>query len=79
MRQCWTCNSEHDLDEACPGSSANRSAMAAGGSLLFGSEALAPVIEASFAGPCSDGDWIEEGDSIRADGDGGWIHVGCES
>lgn len=43
-----------------------------------------PIITAGFDSPCDgthmacDG-LIREGDDIRADGDGGWVHRGCES
>ena len=81
-RHCWTCNGEHDLDKACKQSPAARTHRAAGGSSgLFGgaaSEPEQPAFEASYDGPCSAGDDISEGELIRADGDGGWIHVDCE-
>lgn len=32
---------------------------------------------AAFEGDCTWGDTIEEGDEIRADGDGGWEHREC--
>lgn len=79
-QMCWTCNTEHDLDEACRQSPAARATRAAGGrSGLFGAPAEQyPVIAAQFDSPCSAGDDIYEGELIRADGDGGWIHVECE-
>jgi hypothetical protein len=42
-----------------------------------------PVVEAGFDGECS-GSWdtcegrIAEGERIRANGAGGWVHEGCE-
>jgi hypothetical protein len=42
-----------------------------------------PVIEAGFDGECA-GSWdtcegrIYEGERIRANGAGGWVHEGCE-
>lgn len=42
-----------------------------------------PLIEAGFDSRCDgthvmcDG-FIREGETIRADGDGGWVHQGCE-
>lgn len=36
-----------------------------------------PWFIASYDGECSWGDEIEEGDTIRADGTGGWEHEGC--
>lgn len=40
---------------------------------------LAPVVTAAFEGPCSVdcGSMIEEGDDIRSDGAGGWVHADC--
>ena len=83
MRRCWTCNTEHDLDEPCGASMRAVSERAAGGSVsdLFmnaGSK-LGPVFTATYDGEDSCcGEGIEEGDSIQADGEGGWIHQGCE-
>jgi len=36
-----------------------------------------PWIIAGFDSPCAFGDMIAEGDTIRADGDGGWEHASC--
>jgi hypothetical protein len=36
-----------------------------------------PWFIAAFTSDCSWGDEIEEGDQIRADGDGGWEHLDC--
>lgn len=39
---------------------------------------LGPVFAATFGSECSeDGDWINEGDNIRADGYGGFAHASC--
>lgn len=79
-RMCWTCNTEHDLDEACQQFSTARATRAAGmRSGLFGAPAEQyPVITAQFDSPCSAGDDICEGELIRADGEGGWVHIKCE-
>lgn len=55
---------------------------------LFGvdlgeNDGYGPVVEAAFDGECA-GSWdtcegrITEGDRIRANGAGGWVHEGCE-
>ena len=88
-RRCWTCQSEHDPDEACPAGMAARSARAAGGSLSDlvddadddDGPRFGPVFIAQYAGDddcCGGG--IGLGDEIRADGQGGWIHASeaCE-
>ncbi|GIF14805.1 hypothetical protein [Actinoplanes teichomyceticus] len=79
-RRCWTCNTEHDLDEACTTSMRGRTVTAAGGRLADDlTERPGPVITARFPGSdacCGEG--IEAGDRIRADGHGGWIHEGCD-
>lgn len=36
-----------------------------------------PWFLAGFGSPCSQGDWIVDGETIRADGDGGWQHQTC--
>lgn len=80
-RRCWTCNSDHDLDEACARSMRGQSVTAAGGRLsedLFESRKR-PVITAGYASEdacCGEG--IQPGDRIRSDGEGGWIHEECE-
>lgn len=83
-RRCWTCNSDHDLDEPCATSMRGRTVTAAGGRLgddLHEREQAkaGPVFVARWNSEdacCGEG--IEEGDSIRSDGEGGWIHEGCE-
>lgn len=82
-RRCWTCGNEHDMDEPCKQSPLARAQRAAGGT-LFGqgqsddSEIARPTINAKYDGYCSAGDDISEGEPIRADGEGGWIHIECE-
>lgn len=78
--KCWTCNSEHDLDEACRASMTAHSARAAGGDpFMTPSEArFGPVFIASHDGNdvcCGDGIW--NGERIRADGEGGFVHEEC--
>ena len=87
MRRCWTCQSEHDPDEACPAGMLARSARAAGVSLSdlvddarLGRE-FGPVFMATYESDddcCGEG--IVAGEDIRADGRGGWIHAddNCE-
>jgi hypothetical protein len=83
-RRCWTCNSGHDLDEPCASSMRGRTVTAAGGRLADDlterdTPRLGPVITARY--PSEDaccGEGIHEGDRIRADGEGGWIHEDCE-
>jgi hypothetical protein len=80
-RHCWTCNTDHDPDEAC-----RRSASPGSDRDLFDDAPAAP--QESKLGPVSTathggeddccGEGIEPGDRIRADGHGGWIHEGCE-
>lgn len=80
-RRCWTCNTEHDLDEACRQSPAAITRRAAGGSDDLFDDAqdapsFGPVFTATY--DCDDaccGDGIESGQSIRADGQGGWIYA----
>lgn len=36
-----------------------------------------PVFTASYDSECADGDEILAGDSIRADGEGGYVHASC--
>jgi hypothetical protein len=75
-RKCWTCGHEHDLDDACPRSMSARSAAAAGGSRLFANSAPPPAFAARYDGECSVCDGaIFQGDLIRADGEGGYVHA----
>lgn len=94
MRRCWTCNTEHDLDDPCrmsPAARANRSAGGSGNELgertadLFDDAedfpAFGPVFTAEHESEdacCGEG--VVPGEDIRADGRGGWIHAddGCE-
>lgn len=79
MRRCWTCNQEHDIDEACRQSARARSVKAAGAKDdLFDDPgpAFGPIFCATFEsedGCCGEG--IVAGEDIRADGSGGWIHA----
>jgi hypothetical protein len=66
MRRCWTCNTEHDLDMACPASDTVRSMRAAGAP-----DHTSPDL---FDDACC-GEGIVPGEDIRADGFGGWIHA----
>ncbi len=83
-RRCWTCNTDHDLDDVCATSMRGRTVTAAGGRLADDlherdTPRLGPVFTASFPGEpacCEQG--IDVGDRIRADGEGGWIHEECE-
>lgn len=43
----------------------------------YGPGVPGPWFLAGFGSPCSQGDWIVDGDTIRADGDGGWEHQTC--
>jgi hypothetical protein len=81
QRQCWTCNTEHDPDAACPQSSAARSAQAAGGVDPFTSPSeVAPSTIAQYPGECADCGWeIVPGDQIRADQHGDWLHADCHA
>jgi hypothetical protein len=36
---------------------------------------LGPIFRAGRDGECSEGDHIQEGENIRADGLGGWVHA----
>lgn len=90
-RQCWTCMSNHDLDEACPSSytvRSMRSAGQAGNQLadhttpdLFDNTdedapKFGPILTAQMHGPDACCDeGIVPGEDIRADGRGGWIHA----
>lgn len=82
-RKCWTCGSEHDLDEACHRhwSRVNPARVPTDGELLFATpeeSRLGPVIVASYDGDdacCGNGIW--NGERIRADGERGWVHEEC--
>ena len=82
-RRCWTCQNEHDLDEACSQSSMARARKAAGGGDDLFDDAqdapkFGPVFTATY--DCDDeccGDGIESGQSIRGY-EGGWIHASKE-
>src|SRR6185312_8126575 len=79
-RRCWTCNSEHDLDAACPSSDTARARRAAGGADDLFDDAsdskLGPIFCAEFESDDSCcGEGIVPGEDIRADGRGGWIHA----
>jgi hypothetical protein len=84
MRKCWTCNGEHDLDAPCQMSAMNRSRIAAGGKPdLFDDVTDGPAFGPTFTATYQSddeccGDGIEEGQSVRADGQGGWIHASAE-
>ena len=70
VRTCWTCNTEHDLDDRCAQLPMTR----------VDTSQMPMPFAAAYEGVCSgQGDHIYEGDSIHADGDGGWVHVGCEA
>lgn len=89
-RICWTCNNEHDLDEACRASHTvrtMRSAGSPGNELadhtspdLFDNASDGPklgpifVAEHESEDACC-GEGIVPGEDIRADGHGGWIHA----
>lgn len=85
-RLCWTCNTEHDPDEACAQSATARSARAAGGNLSDLIDAarravreFGPVFTATYESECDACDGaIWPGEAIRADGRGGWIHADTE-
>jgi len=38
---------------------------------------LGPTFAAEYDSDCSDGDEIEPGEMIRADGHGGYVHASC--
>lgn len=85
--KCWTCMSDHPADAPCAGldpgppdrtsdffDNAEDAATSIG--TKFG-----PIFMATFPGTCSAcDDLIYQGEDIRADGSGGWIHAddGCE-
>ena len=92
-RRCWTCNSDHDLDAACPSSQAVRSMRSVGqpgnemadhtSPDLFDDPEdvpkFGPVFTATYDSEdacCGKG--IESGQTVRADGQGGWIHADDE-
>lgn len=83
-RQCWTCNTEHDLDTACKQSPSAVTRRAAGGSDDLFDDAqdrprFGPVFMSTYESDdtcCGEG--IVAGEDIRADGRGGWIHADAE-
>lgn len=90
-RTCWTCLSEHAIDAPCGANQAVRAQRSEGtpGNTIFDrtadlfdeADSFGPVITATYEGEDSCcGMGIEEGDRIRADGQGGWIHANedCE-
>lgn len=80
-RRCWTCNADHDIDEACKQSGQARAERAAGGtnSALFGGvpEDGHAALTAKYDGRCpACDDEIHVGDSIcRVDGQ--YVHEEC--
>lgn len=89
-RRCWTCQGEHDLDEACPSNSTVRSMRAAGGpgATIYDATTpdlfdepedvprFGPIFTATYESDCESCDeGIVAGEDIRADGRGGWIHA----
>lgn len=87
-RRCWTCNTEHDLDEACPRNATVRSVRSAGqpGNTLADHTSpdlfddsgpkFGPVFTATYESECPSCDErILPGEDIRADGQGGYIHA----
>jgi len=81
-RRCWTCNTEHDLDEACPNSGIARSRQEATGSMRSMVDdagpvgGFGPVFAATYESECPSCDErILPGEDIRADGQGGYIHA----
>lgn len=84
-RLCWTCNTEHDPDEACRQSAAARSARAAGGDLSDLIDDAAPVFAfgdtfmARLDGECPACDGaIRKGEDIRLWPRHGYIHADTE-
>lgn len=79
-RRCWTCNTDHDLDEPCAQSMRGRSVTAAGGRPaddLFEGRRRTVITAAYATGDNCCGEGIEPGDRIVRS-DGGWIHEDCE-
>ena len=89
-RRCWTCNTDHDMDDACPSSMVVRSVRSAGqpGNTLADHTSpdlfddpgdaprFGPIFMATYDGECAACDGlIAAGEDIRADGRGGWIHA----
>lgn len=71
VRRCWTCQQEHDLDEACLNSMRARSKAAASGQGVY----------ARYHGTCEVcGRGMQAGQRIVAhpSEDGTWIHEECE-
>jgi hypothetical protein len=90
-RRCWTCNGEHEVDAPCGANPAVRAQRSQGqpGNTIYDrtadlfddapDERLGKIITAVYDGEdacCGMG--IEDGDRIRADGQGGWIHANGE-
>ena len=83
-RRCWTCNTEHDLDEACPQSPTARGRRAAGAlddftaTGLFGADP-SPGMPAQFESECPEcGEMIWAGETIkRGSDDNGFVHEEC--
>lgn len=76
-RRCWTCNTEHDLDEPCRESAQARAERAAGGSVgsLFGGAVAFPARYDGMCIPC--GHEIEQGEMIIMSHEYGYIHEEC--
>lgn len=77
--RCFICLGWHDPDDAC--ASERRPAPKTPDLFADAEDApmLGPVFNAQFDGEDSCcGQGIEHGEAIRADGEGGWIHAGCE-
>jgi hypothetical protein len=83
IRRCWTCNVEHEPDEPCRQFPAARTARAVGGTHDLFDDAeqpagprFGPIFMATYESNCAScGDFILQGEGIRADGQGGWIHA----
>lgn len=71
------------MDMPCRESAVSRSRRAAGADDLFDDAAAGPKFGPVFAATYQSddeccGDGIEEGQSVRADSQGGWIHASAE-
>lgn len=83
MRKCWTCLEEHDIDAPCRASGRARTVAVAGAmDDLFepadDGPVMGPIFKATYDSRCAEGDWITEGEDIRADGHGGYVHADSE-